>query len=196
MVTRLICYTYKTLVMVGSSKIAPCSMSRPCVSLRPKLMFLFPVYHFATTKLRYSWGLCYLSWLVVTKARFVNFPIMDVSAFAKWSVVLFNHFHSVIDCYTVLAWMHKDCQWGMRHGFQLVSTTLLWLDGLNIDWDCPVPHCIMGSRDQWDFWPFSRPQWPSLFPALTAGKCLPLGLCKGTVEESILVITPLLCHYT
>ena len=30
----------------------------------------------------------------------------------------------------------------------------LWLAGLNIGWDCLVPHCIMGSRDQWEFPPF------------------------------------------
>ena len=42
----------------------------------------------------------------------------------------------------------------------------------------------MGSCDQWGFPLFSRPQWQSLSTALTAGKCLPLGLCKGTVKES------------
>ena len=31
---------------------------------------------------------------------------------------------------------------------------------------------------------FSRPQWQSLCRVLSAGKCLPLGLCKGTVKES------------
>ena len=58
--------------------------------------------------------------------------------------------------------------------------TLLWLVGLNIDWDCLVPHYIIGSSDQWEFPPFFRPQWQSLCTALTAGKWLPLGLCKGT----------------
>ena len=68
----------------------------------------------------------------------------------------------------------------MRHGFQLAGITLLWLVGLNIDWDCLVPHCIMGSRDQWEFPLFGGPQWQSLCTALT----VPLVLCKGTVKES------------
>ena len=33
----------------------------------------------------------------------------------------------------------------------LAGITLLWFVGLNIDWDCLVPHCIMGSCDQWEF---------------------------------------------
>ena len=57
----------------------------------------------------------------------------------------------------------------------------------NMDWDCLMPHCIIGSCDQWEFPPFFRPQWQSLCTALTAGKCLPLGLCKGTVKESRLL---------
>ena len=71
----------------------------------------------------------------------------------------------------------------MRHGPQLAGITLLWLVGLKIDWDCLVPHCIMGSHDQWEFQLLFRPQWQSLCTALTAG-CLPLELCKGTVKES------------
>ena len=59
-----------------------------------------------------------------------------------------------------------------------------WLAVLKIDWDCPVPHCIMGSRDQWDFQLFFRPQWQFLCIGPTTGNCLPLGLCKGTVKES------------
>ena len=72
----------------------------------------------------------------------------------------------------------------MRDGLRLAGFTLLWLVGLKIDWDCPVPHCIMGSRDQWEYQLFFRPQWQSLCTALTAGNCLPLWLCKGTVKES------------
>ena len=60
----------------------------------------------------------------------------------------------------------------------------LWLVGLNIDWDCPVPHRIMGSHDQWEFPLFFRPQWQYPCTALTADICLPLGLCKWTVKES------------
>ena len=72
----------------------------------------------------------------------------------------------------------------MRHGLQLADITLVWLVCLNIDWDCLVPYCIMDSWDQWEFPPFFKPQWQSLCTALPAGKCLPLGLCKGTVKES------------
>ena len=74
----------------------------------------------------------------------------------------------------------------MRHILQLALITFSWLVGLNIDWDCLLPHCIMGSYDPWEFPPFFRPRWQSLCTALTAGICLPLvGLCKGTVKESI-----------
>ena len=37
------------------------------------------------------------------------------------------------------------------------------------------------------FPPFFKPQWQSLCTALTTGKCLSLGLCKGTVKESTLM---------
>ena len=57
----------------------------------------------------------------------------------------------------------------MRHGFQLAGIAPLWLVALNIDWDCLVPHCIMDSRDQWEFPPFFRLKWQSLCSALTAG---------------------------
>ena len=73
--------------------------------------------------------------------------------------------------------------WGMA---SLAGFILLWLVGLNIDWDCPVPHCIMGSCDQWESPPFAPPpQWQSLCTVLTTGKCLPSWvLCQGTVKES------------
>ena len=62
----------------------------------------------------------------------------------------------------------------MRHGL------LLWLVGLKIDWDCPMPPCIMDSHDQWEFQLFFRPQWQSL--------------CKGTVKESTVVSHRRLLH--
>ena len=49
----------------------------------------------------------------------------------------------------------------------------------------PSAHCIMGSHEQWELPPYIRPKWQSLCMALTAGKCLPLGPCKGTVKESM-----------
>ena len=99
----------------------------------------------------------------------------------------------VIDCYTVLPGGNRTVSgvWDMASN-GLAGIALLWLVGLNIDWDCLVPHCIMGSHDQWEFPPFFRPQWESLCTALTAGKCLPLRLCKGTVKESRVAI----CHKT
>ena len=69
-------------------------------------------------------------------------------------------------------------------GLQLAGITRLWLVSLNRDRDCLVSHCIMGSCDQWEFPPFCRPQWLSFCTATVTGKCLPLGLCKGTVKES------------
>ena len=36
----------------------------------------------------------------------------------------------------------------------------------------------------WEFLPFFKGHWQSPCTALTAGKGLPLGLCKGTVKES------------
>ena len=82
----------------------------------------------------------------------------------------------------------------MRHGLQLAGSTLLWLVSLNTDWDCLVPHCIMGLCDRWKFSPFFRPQWPSLCRAQTAGKCLSAGLCKGTVKESTTLKTQVSCQ--
>ena len=55
----------------------------------------------------------------------------------------------------------------------------MWLVGLNIDWDCLVPHCIMGSSDQWEFPLFFRPQWQSLCTALTAATACSYGCAKG-----------------
>ena len=77
-----------------------------------------------------------------------------------------------VDCYTVLAWWQQDCHRCVRHGLQLAGITLLWLVGLKIDWDCPVPHCIMGSRDQWEF--------PTVFqtPVRVPTACR-LGCAKG-----------------
>ena len=72
----------------------------------------------------------------------------------------------------------------MRHGLQLAGITLLWLVDLNTNWDSLVPHCILGSCDQWEFPPFFRPQWQSFCTVLTADHCLSLRLCKGTVKYS------------
>ena len=76
----------------------------------------------------------------------------------------------------------------MRHGLQLTGICHLWLDGLSIVWDCLVSHCILGSRDRWEFQPFFRNQRQSLCTSLTADKCLLLRLGKGTAKKSIQII--------
>ena len=85
----------------------------------------------------------------------------------------------------------------MIHGLQLAGITVSWLVGLNIDWVCLMPRNIMGARDQWEFPPFFRTQWQSLWTAVTAGICLQLGLSKGTVKESsLLLISPLSTNFS
>ena len=74
----------------------------------------------------------------------------------------------------------------MRHSFQLVGLTLLWLVGLNKGWDCPC-HNGLGAHVKGVNFHFFRGHWQSPCTDLTAGRCLPLGLCKGTVKQSILV---------
>ena len=64
-----------------------------------------------------------------------------------------------------------------------------YFDYLNICWNCLEPHCVVGTRDRWIFRPFCIHQRQSLCTALTAGKCLPLGLCKGTVKGSSRYVT-------
>ena len=98
-----------------------------------------------------------------------------------------DHGHKLLHSLSLLAMGLSVCQLGKRHGLQLAGIILWWLVGLNIAWNCQVLHCIMGSCDQWGFPPFFRPQWQSLCTALTAGKCLPLGLHKGTVKECTMV---------
>ena len=64
-----------------------------------------------------------------------------------------------------------------------------WCHPLVIGWSkyklgLPQLHRIVGSCDLCEIWWFFRNHWQSSCTALTAGKCLPLGLCKGTVKES------------
>ena len=49
-----------------------------------------------------------------------------------------------------------------------------------------LPHLqwIMNSHNWWQFPLFFRGHWQSSCTAPSAGNCLPLGLCKGTVKES------------
>ena len=68
-------------------------------------------------------------------------------------------------CYTVLAWWQWD--WNMTSNW-LVSRfcwSFCWSFWLVFS-DCLVLHCIMGSRDQWKFPSFCRPQCLSTCTAL------------------------------
>ena len=88
--------------------------------------------------------------------------------YSQTSCTRLIHSHSLVQ---------QDCQWAMRHDLQLAGIRILWSIGRNIEWDCLVPHNIMGSRDQWELPPFFRPQWQPLCTSLNGR------LCKGTVKE-------------
>ena len=98
------------------------------------------------------------------------------------------------DCVMLWQILHRSVR--LPHSPSLVAIGLsvgyetwppiLWLVYLNIDWDCLVPQCIMGSRGHWEFPLFFRPQWQSICTALTPGSCLP---CNRTVEESTVGLT-------
>ena len=67
----------------------------------------------------------------------------------------------------------------MRHGLQLSGITLLWLAGLDICSNC-LSHDGCGVTWSVEISTLFRGLWQSLFTAITAGKCQPLGLCKET----------------
>ena len=60
------------------------------------------------------------------------------------------------DCYTILAWWQVYYQRGVRH---FASQHHPFVKDL--DWDCLVPHCIVGSRDRWEFPQFCKGHWHS-----------------------------------
>ena len=68
---------------------------------------------------------------------------------------------------------------------------LLWFVGLNIGCDCPVSQWIVESHSRWEFLQFCKGHWQYPCTTPTAGKCLPLGLCKETVKESNATLNPL-----
>ena len=81
----------------------------------------------------------------------------------------------------------EDSQWGKRHGLQIG-----WHHPFIVGWfkyRLGLPSAPLHYGLTWpvgiEFPPFFRPQWQSLCTTLTAGICLPLGLCKGTVKESM-----------
>ena len=87
-----------------------------------------------------------------------------------------------LDCYTVPAHWLWNCQWVMA-GFKLVWLTVL---KYRLRKASSAEHCGF-MCDLWEFPLFFEGHWQSPCTALMAGKCLPLGLCKGTVKESRLL---------
>ena len=66
---------------------------------------------------------------------------------------------------------------------KLAGITLLWLVGWKICLDCLVSHCIVRACGRWEFPLFFKRHWLSFCTSLMAGKCLLLGMCKGTVKQ-------------
>ena len=58
------------------------------------------------------------------------------------------------------------------------------VNGRGMRHDLQLTQYILDACDRWEFTPFFKSHRQSPCTALTAGKCLPLGLCKGTVKES------------
>ena len=74
----------------------------------------------------------------------------------------------------------------MGHGLQLAAITLLWLAGLNTGWDWLSLNRLLAHVTKRNFHNFYKGHWqPPCTALIMAGKCLPLGLCKETVKESI-----------
>ena len=75
---------------------------------------------------------------------------------------------------------------GLPLGYETwpAATAFLWLAALNIGYDWLRHKRIVHSRNRRIFSPFYTSQWQSPCTALTASKCLPLGLCKETAKES------------
>ena len=100
---------------------------------------------------------------------------------AGWGLIITDQYYyypGQLDCYTALVWWHWDCQRGMRHGLQLAGITLLWLAGLNINWDC-LGHNRLGACDSLEFSPVFRGHWQSPCTALRAGSAC----CKGCARR-------------
>ena len=45
--------------------------------------------------------------------------------------------------------------------WDMASTAILWLAGLNIGWGIPRSQWILGARDRWGFLPFYKGNWES-----------------------------------
>ena len=73
--------------------------------------------------------------------------------------------YQMIDCYTVPAWRHHDCQGSMIHGWHYLCV---------IGWSkyslgMPQLRCILDSRDRWEFQLFIKGHWQSPWTDITAG---------------------------
>ena len=90
---------------------------------------------------------------------------------------------SDINMHTVLTWW----QWGTRLGPWLAGITFLLVVALNIGWDCLSRSALL-AHVTGEIPPFSRGHWQSPSTAMAVGKYLPLVVCKGTVEESMVTI--------
>ena len=67
---------------------------------------------------------------------------------------------------------------------------IAWHHPLVIDWSkyrLVLPRVALHWAHVTEFSPFLKGHWQSPCTAVTAGICLPLGLCQGTVKESALV---------
>ena len=89
----------------------------------------------------------------------------------------------------------------MRHGLQLAGITLLLLAGVNIVWDCLCHYGLWAHMTGKNFHHILEATESVLVQALTAGKCLLLGLCKETVKQSKCITASLQClwwngHFT
>ena len=131
------------------------------------------VRHHDCTVLRYIRTTnCDTGWDLAEVAR--NFVLRKISGVhGLWMT-------SCVYCYTVLAWWHQDCRWAMKHGITLFDWLVYNMLALpQPQWIVPLLTWPMGIST------VSRGHWQSLCTALTAGNCLPLGLCKETVNGFI-----------
>ena len=93
-------------------------------------------------EVNFNWSPSQLDWMTLAHLQVLGW------AGAKSSRLF--HSHSLVDCYTALAWWLQDWHWGMRHGLSLAgvaSSVIGWSKyrhstGLGV---------IVGSHDQWEF---------------------------------------------
>ena len=92
-----------------------------------------------------------------------------------WSPTLTPHRDAFLHHLTARGKNH--CEMGL-----LAGIILFWLACLNIGWDCLSCNGLWNRLTSGNFHCFSEATDSPLGQPLTAGKCLSLGLCKGTVN--------------